>query len=81
MRDAKLTPDKEWAPLIKSIAAKGEPNNKDFIPAVEREEPELAWDALGAASFWYYAVGGEIPDDHVSVAEQLAEAAEAEHII
>lgn len=81
VRAGGLEPDPAWAAVITAIADREQPTPDDFIPASVGVGAARAWDSLAAASFWFNAVGGMAPPEHATVAEEIAEAAGAQHVL
>lgn len=81
VRDVGLQPDPSWARVINALAEHEQPEATDFIAPSIGVGPERAWDSLAAASFWFNAVTRRVPDEHTVVAEEIAEAAGALHIL
>lgn len=71
--DAKLEPAPGWNMVIRAISERAEPTPDDFIAAVGSEPSAEAWEAWAATSFWFKAVGGTVPTEHVEVVEEIAE--------
>ena len=81
VRAAALAVDPAWTLVIDALATREKPEPTDFVPTSVGVGPERAWDGLAAASFWVNAAGGLVPSEHAAVAEKIADAAGAAHVL
>jgi hypothetical protein len=81
VQNKRLSASPPWKAVIDAIATNGEPTPDDFILAVGLEPSSRSWDALAMASFWFFAIGNEVPEEQIAMAQRIARELGANHIL